>query len=96
MGVLYGPERPEKEDFSTTEKEYRNKKEEVINRFRKEFTEKFYQYSPEMHAIVELIIKGADPYVIIEQLIQELEKVKDLNLKLYTEGIRLPQTNNKK
>jgi len=91
MGILYGPPRPEKEDFSIAEKEYRTKKEEVLSRFRKEFVEKFYLYSPEMYAIVQLLINDADPYALIEQLIEQLHKVQYLNLKLLREGIRLPQ-----
>ena len=50
--------------------EYKTKKEEVLSKFKKEFIEGSYLYDPTLHSIVELLIRGADPYSIIEDLIK--------------------------
>lgn len=66
----------EKNDFS--EVEYLNKKDEVLSKFRREFIEGFYLYDPALHAIVELLIRGADPYIIIENMIRnKIERDKE-------------------
>jgi hypothetical protein len=54
--------------------EYRSKKEQVYHRFRNEFIQGNYLTDPLLHAIVELLIRDADPYQIIEELIIERQK----------------------
>lgn len=54
-----------------THREYTNQKEKIIARFRKEFIEGYYLNDPLLHSIVEMLIRGADPYVIIEELIKK-------------------------
>lgn len=85
------PMRPNKEDFSMTENQYRTKQEEVIAKFTKEFIKREYLQDPILNAIVQLLIRGADPYAIIEELIEQLKKVEELNMKLMQEGVRLPK-----
>lgn len=58
-----------------SEEEYRNKKEEVISKFRKEFIKGHYNYNPQLHTVVELLTRGTDPYQIIEEVIKVNEDI---------------------
>lgn len=89
--LYYNPSdtRPEKDDFS--EVDYRNKKEEVLSKFRKEFIKGTYLFDAELHAIVELLIRDVDPYTIIEELIISRIKLDAKILKMMQEW-ELPQT----
>lgn len=57
-----------------SKKEYRSKKEEVINKFNGDFIKNYYQYDPMLHAIIEMLTRDGDPYEIIQQLIEERSK----------------------
>jgi len=49
--------------------EYITKREEVITKFSKGFFEGNYLIDPTLHSVIEMLIRGADPYEIIEHLI---------------------------
>lgn len=54
-----------------TEQEYRSKREEVIAKFTKEFAESNYNTDPAFRQVIEALIRGVDPYTIIERLIED-------------------------
>lgn len=60
--------------------EYNSKRDEVLNRFRKEFDINLHlRTDATFVAVVEMLIRDADPYAMIERLIEDrkilLEKV---------------------
>lgn len=64
-------------EFQTNE-QYRLKKQEVIDRFKKEFMETYYkEYDPTFRHVLELLIRDADPYEIIERLIKDRKELAD-------------------
>lgn len=60
-----------------TQEEYEDKRREVMVKFNKQFIDNNYTYDPYTRKAVELLIRGDNPYEIIEYLItcnQELLK----------------------
>lgn len=67
---------------------YYSKKEEVLSKFTKKFIEGNYMTDPLLHNIVEMLIRGSDPYQIIEnlitdriRLIEQMIKISELHAK---------------
>ena len=50
--------------------------DEIIRKFKN--GEERYHKSPELHAVVHSLVNGADPYEIIDKLIQLNENTKEL------------------
>jgi hypothetical protein len=51
--------------------EYQSKKTAVLEKFTKEFVSENYNTDPTFHAIVHMLMNDADPYTIIERLIND-------------------------
>lgn len=62
---------------------YQSKKEEVLTKFRKDFIEGNYLYDVRVHAVVEMLIRGADPYEIIQQLLIQNKELSDKLITAY-------------
>lgn len=58
-----------------TEVDYKNKREEVLSKFSEEFAKEFYTYDAVFRNISEMLIRDADPYAIIEQLVIDRKKL---------------------
>jgi hypothetical protein len=48
---------------------YEKKRQEIINKFTQGFIDKTYNYNPLTRKIIEALIRGDNPYNIIEMLI---------------------------
>jgi hypothetical protein len=53
----------------TKEQEFKQKRHEVIEKFNKQFIDNNYNTDPTTHKVIELLIRDANPYTIIEHLI---------------------------
>jgi len=77
-----------------SEAEYRSKKDQVLQKFKKQFVETNYLNDPMFHSIIELLIRGADPYEIIEMLIDDkkemIKRVKEF-MELHGQPILFPK-----
>lgn len=72
-----------------TQQEYRTKKMEVIHKFREQFMKANYLYDPLLHSVVEMLIRDADPYTIIEELIKMRQQyMKETEQRLMHEPVR--------
>lgn len=63
-----------------TQEQYEQKRQEVLAKFNKQFIDNNYTYDPYTRQAVESLIRGANPYEIIEHLVtanQELFKEYD-------------------
>lgn len=81
-----------------TERQYKEKRHEVLSKFTPEFVGKCYAFDPEFHAIVEVLIRGGNPYSIIEALINhrvKFEKKMEHNL-LYGYNLNIPSEDYKR
>lgn len=65
-----------------SEAEYRSKKEEVLSKFSSEFAKDYYTYDAVFKKIAEMLIRDADPYQIIEQLIIDRKNMMEQMLEL--------------
>jgi hypothetical protein len=63
--------------------EYYSKKEEVLSKFREEFAREYYTYDAVFRNIAEMLIRDADPYAIIEQLVTDRKRLVEEMIKLY-------------
>lgn len=57
-----------------SKEEFENKKRDVIEKFDSEFTSRYYNKSPLFNHVYELLIRDANPYEIIQKLIEQHEK----------------------
>lgn len=55
----------------------RIKRDEVISNFKSDFINENYNHDPAFRSIVELLIRGANPWEIIEQLINDRKRLND-------------------
>lgn len=65
-----------------TEAEYNSKRDEVLSKFKEEFYLNYYNYDPQFREIVEMLIRDADPYAIIEALIIDRKKLLEQAIEL--------------
>lgn len=70
------------------EAEYRSKREQVLSKFREEFAKEYYNYDAQFRAIAEMLIRDADPYEIIEQLVVDRKRIADEMLELAKHSTR--------
>ena len=63
-------------DFKS-ETEYRSKREEVVAKFTEQFAKEYYTYDAQFRSIAEMLIRDADPYAIIEQLVIDRKRIAD-------------------
>ena len=52
-----------------TQEQYEQKRQEVLAKFNKQFIDNNYTYDPYTRQAVESLIRGANPYEIIEHLV---------------------------
>lgn len=57
--------------------EFNNKKKEVLSKFKEDFVKEYYRYDPMFHAVAQMLIMDADPYEIIQQLIEDRVKLEE-------------------
>ena len=56
-----------------TKQQYHSKKKEVLERFTAKFKDEHYCKDGMFNAIIEMLIRDADPYSIIEKLLEDRE-----------------------
>lgn len=52
------------------ERDFAIRKGKVLERFAEDFHDRYYRYNPLYNKVLELLIRDADPYQIIEELIR--------------------------
>lgn len=73
--------------YSKPEAAYRLRRDEVLGAFTKDFVSGHFNYDPTFRTIVESLIRGADPYSIIEHLIKDRKSLFEEIIRLNEEGI---------
>lgn len=63
--------------------EFKNKKEEILSKFDKDFIDQHYLTDALFHQIIEVLIRGGDPYKMIEHLLKERIDLMKINRDLH-------------
>lgn len=65
-----------------TQDEYELKKREVISKFSIDFMKGYYFEDAELNTIIESLVRGANIYKIVEQLVANRKKLMETLLKI--------------
>lgn len=70
-----------------SEQRFNDERDEVISKFKSDFLAGYYNHNPLFRTCAEMLFRGADPYLIIQELIVNCDKISKEILKLRMDNI---------
>jgi hypothetical protein len=72
---IFNSQNSDRKMIELTKEQYEQKRSEVIAKFNKQFIDNNYSTDPYTHSAIELLIRGVNPYEIIENLITSNQRL---------------------